>query len=223
MTQRAEPVLVEGDAPAKRGLNLNLSSRDLLLVVLLITALAGLAWFYLLYKPTRSSIQNLTTENQTLQSEIALGRKAKANLPALRKQVKDLTSKRDVFFAKLPKQAEVAQLLNQIRLAASNADVQFSSLNTSSSSSGAAVTTGVQMMPFSMTTQGTYAKTISFLRALENLPRFTRIKDIALTVDAEGSADPLIISTYDFEIFVYSGIPQPTNAASTAETTEVSQ
>lgn len=198
---------------------LKLSSRNLALLALVGAALAAMLWYFYLYTPTQLRIDELTAQNQLLETDILRGRAARANLPELRAQVAELRAERDVFLAQLPEQNDVAELLDQLRSAARSAGTSLTGLQNAGTPSE--VVPGVRLLNFSLATQGNYERTITFLRALEALPRFTRVQRVGLTANVESGADPGLDATYDFTVYVYTGVDETAVDATGVDTTGV--
>lgn len=184
---------------------LKLSSRNQALLALVGAVLAAVLWYFYLYTPTQLRIDELTAQNQALETDILRGRAARANLPELRAQVAELRAERDVFLSQLPEQNDVAELLDQLRSAARSAGTRLTGLQNAGTPSE--VVPGVRLLNFSLATQGNYERTIAFLRALEALPRFTRVQRVGLNanVGSGAGADPGLDATYDFTVYVYTG------------------
>ena len=215
----------DGSGPAS-GRSFALRGRSLALAAVAVSALLGILWYFYLYTPTQTRNQQLRLENQQLNTEVLQGRLARAKLPELRAEVTGLRAERDTFLALLPEQNEIAELLDQLRQAARDARVDFTGLQNVGPASE--VVPGVRLLNFSLATQGTYARTIAFLQSLEALPRFTRVQRVGLNADTGADtgtqADPRLAATYDFTIYVYTGVTAPDpnadpNAPATAEPT----
>ena len=194
------PKLGSGNAG---GAGIKLKGRELALIATAVSVLLGMLWYFYLYTPTTAQIEQLRSENGALEADIARGRSARANLPELRAEVARLKEERDVFLAQLPEQNEVAELLDQLRSAARDAKVSFMGLQ--NGGPGSEVVPGVRLLNFTLATEGNYARTIGFLRALEALPRFTRVQRVGLSAATDGGADPSLSASYDFTVYVYTG------------------
>ncbi|ADI14454.1 type 4a pilus biogenesis protein PilO [Truepera radiovictrix] len=182
--------------------SLKLSRRHLLMLSAAVTALGLMLWYFNLYTPTTLRLSELEASVQGLETQVALGRAARANLPALRGEIARLEAERDRFLVQLPPQREVAELLDYLREASSAAGVTLSALQ--HTGLGSASVEGVRPLGFSLSTQGTYGQTIAFLEALETLPRFARVERVGLSTN-ESSSDPLLSASYDFTVFVLAG------------------
>ena len=181
----------------------NLRQRDIALAVVVLTALVGAFWYFYPYSSAQERIAQLNEDIAGLEVQIRRGEAAKRNLPQLREAVAQLEADRRAFLAQLPRENEVAQLLDQLRDAANEAGVTFESLQ-STGARGEDVQ-GVRPLGFSMDTQGTYVETIDFLQTLEGLRRFTKIQQVGLSVDDQDSRDPNLSANYDFTVYVFTG------------------
>lgn len=193
-----------------------LKGRELALIAVAASALLGLLWYFYLYSPGKLTVQTLESENAQLQTDITVARAARARLPALRADIARLKEQRDSFLALLPEENEVAQLLDQLRSAARTAGVDFSGIT--NGGPAADIVPGVRQLNFTLATEGNYTRSILFLRALEALPRFTRVQRVAFGTAATGqetTANPSLSAGYDFTVYVYTGIDP--DAASTTD------
>lgn len=189
-----------------------LGGRERALLGIAVAALLGLLWYFYLYSPGKLTAQTLRDENAQLETDIVIGRAARASLPELRASIAKLKEERDSFLALLPEENEVAELLDQLRSAARTANVTFSGITNGGPSTD--VVPGVRQLNFNLATEGNYGRTIAFLRSLEALPRFTRVQSVALGTGAPGeettTADPTLSAGYDFTVYVYTGIDPDT-------------
>ena len=181
----------------------NLRQRDIALAVVVLTALIGAFWYFYPYTSTQERITELESEISRLETQIQRGEAARANLPQLRAAVAQLEADRRAFLAQLPRENEVAQLLDQLRVAANDAGVTFDTLQ-SNGARGEDVQ-GVRPLGFSMGTEGTYVETVDFLQTLEALERFTKIRQVGLSVNDQDSVNPPLSATYDFTVYVFTG------------------
>lgn len=181
----------------------NLRQRDWAIIVLVLTLAIGVGWFFLMYRPTQERIVQLESEIAQLDVQIQRGEAAQRNLPVLRAEIARLELVRAEFLAELPRESEVASLLDQLRNAARERGVTFSSL--SNVGARGEVVQGVRPLGFTMNTVGDYGSTLAFLQSLEELQRFTNINQVNLSIAADDSADPPIDSTFSFTVYVFTG------------------
>ena len=181
----------------------NLRQRDIALAVVVITALISVFWYFYPYSSAQERIATLNEDIARLETQIRRGELARDNLPQLREAVAQAEAERREFLAQLPRENEIAQLLDQLRGAADEAGVVFDTLQ-STGAQGQDVQ-GVRPLGFSMGTEGTYVETVDFLQTLESLRRFTKIRQVGLSVDDGASKDPTLSADYDFTVYVFTG------------------
>jgi Tfp pilus assembly protein PilO len=201
-----------------------LKQRDITIIVLVLTLLLGVLWYFYMFRPTQDRIVQLGTDIQGLEGQIQTGETAKANLPQLEEQlIKDLADKAD-FLATLPKESEVADLITTLRTSASNSQVELTSL--SQGGAGSEVIQDVRSISFNLATSGNYGQTMAFLDTLENLKRFTKVRQVGFGLEGDGVDDPNLNTTYDFNVYVYTGAetadPVTESTASEAQNTDAS-
>jgi len=159
----------------------NLRQRDWAIIFIVLSILAGVLWYFYMYKPTQEQITVLEDDIARLDIEIRRGEDARRNLPDLRLAVAQLEEDRRVFLAELPRESDVAGLIDQLRIQ------------------------DVRPIGFSVATQGTFGDTMTFLSRLEELQRFTKIQQVGLNLEDNTSTDPTINATYAFTVYVYTG------------------
>lgn len=185
------------------GLNLrNLRQRDIAIIAIVLSLVAGALWYFYMYRPTQDRIADLESSISLLDIEIRRGEDARNNLPDLRLAVAQLEEDRRVFLSELPTESEIAGLIDQLRVSAADSNVIVQSL-----SQGSAQETVQDVRPigFDVSTTGTYGETMSFLTQLEALQRFTKIRQVSLNIDDNTSSDPDLNATFNFTIYVYTG------------------
>lgn len=182
----------------------NLRQRDWAIIAIILTVAAGAAWWYFMYQPTQDRIAALELEIDQLETEVARGEAARRNLPDLREAVARLEIDRRRFLSEIPNERELASLFASLRETAVQTGVTFNAYNAPNVDDGNI--DDVTELTFDLTTQGTYAETVAFLRALETLQRFTQIESIDLNLDDETNpGNPIISASYEFRVFVYTG------------------
>lgn len=180
----------------------SIKQRDIALIAIVLSILAGALWYFYMYRPTQDRIAQLESDISLLDIEIQRGEDARNNLPDLRLAVAQLEEDRRVFLSELPLESDISGLIDQLRGSAAAADVLVNSL---SQGSAQEAIQDVRPIGFSVETQGTYSDTMSFLSSLEGLQRFTKISNVALSLDENTSADPFLNSSYNFTVYVYTG------------------
>lgn len=183
----------------------SLRQRDLAIAVIVLTLAAAALWFFYLYRPTQDRIADQEITISDLEVQVANGRRARENLPDLLAQ-RDLAERQyQAFLTQLPSEDEVADLIDQVRLGASDADVVLASIGR-----GRATDPGipdVRSIGVELSTSGSYAENVAFLQILEDLRRFTKIQSVALNSTSEGLdvADPELTAQFGLTVFVFTG------------------
>lgn len=179
-----------------------LRQRDLAIIAIVLSLVAGALWYFYMYRPTQDRITQLEADITRLDLEIRRGEDARRNLPDLRLAVAQLEEDRRVFLSELPRESDISGLIDQLRTSASNSDVLVERLSQGSASEQIQ---DVRPIGFSVATQGTYGDTMSFLSSLEGLQRFTKIGNVSLSLEDNSSVDPMLNASYDFTVYVYTG------------------
>src|SRR5690554_4131828 len=181
----------------------NLRQRDIALIILVLVLVVAGIWYLYMYRPALDRIAELEDERARLQVEVQRGEAAERNLPTLREEVAQLELERLAFLEELPRESEVADLLEQVRVSAETANVlvnQFSQGNVSESLQD------VRPLGFDFSTTGDYEQTMTFLQALEDLQRYTKIRQVSLSRGgSEESDNPDLDGNFSLTFYVYTG------------------
>jgi type IV pilus assembly protein PilO len=199
-----------------------LKQRDITIIVLVLTVLLGVLWYFYMFRPTQDRIAQLGTDIEGLDGQIQIGEAAKANLPLLEEQLAQAQADKADFLATLPKESEVADLIMTMRTSASDSGVILSSI--SQGGAGSEAIQDVRSISFNLATSGNFGNTMTFLDTLENLKRFTKVRQVGFSPEGEGVSDPSINTTYDFNVYVYTGSetadPEITDTAGAASSSD---
>lgn len=181
----------------------NLRQRDIAIITVVLTVLLAVAWYFLMYKPTQEEIVQRESRIASLQIELTRAERAKAVLPALRLELAAAEQARRDFLAELPLESEQAEVILQLREAAAESDVELLAIRRGASNE---TVQDVRPIGYTLNTTGSYAQSMGFLRRLEELERFTKIRSVRLA-GAEGGSptDPLLNATFDFTVYVFTG------------------
>ena len=181
----------------------NLKQRDIALIILVLVIVAAGLWYLYMYRPTLDRINELEDESARLQVEVQRGEAAERNLPTLREEVALLELERLAFLQELPRESEVASLLEQVRFSAETADVLLTQL---SQGSGSEPLQDVRPLGFDFSTTGDYLQTMTFLQSLEELQRYTKIRQVSLSRGgSEESDNPDLDGNFSLTFYVYTG------------------
>lgn len=178
-----------------------LKQRDWAIIFIVLSVIAAGLWYWYMYRPSQDRIESLEAEIARVNTQIERGEAARDNLPNLRLAVAELEQDRREFLSQLPAESEVADLLDSLRVSASQADVELTSVG---QGGGGEDIQDVRPIGFSLATAGSFAETMSFLGTLEALQRFTKIDQVSLSV-SEAVDDPDLNANYGFTVYVFTG------------------
>lgn len=179
-----------------------LRQRDIAIIMIVLSLLLGVVWYFYMYQPTQDNITMLEDDIARLEVEIRRGEDARANLPELRLAVAELEQDRREFLAQLPRESDVAGLIDALRVSAINSDMLVNGFGQSGASENVQ---DVRPIGFQINLQGTFQQTMDFLSRLEGMQRFAKIQRVGLNLDDNTSSDPSINSDFGFTVYVYTG------------------
>jgi len=179
----------------------NLRQRDIAIILVVLTIIAGVLWYFYMYQPSQDRVAELEAEIVRLETEIRRGEDARRNLPDLRLAVALLEEERRVFLSQLPTESEVAALIDSLRLTSEAAGV---TINSFSQGTGQTAVQNVRAIGFTVAANGTFVESMGFLDELENLQRFTRLNTVGLSV-ADDQVDPRLNTSVAFTVYVFTG------------------
>ncbi len=180
----------------------NLRQRDIAIIVLVLTVIAGVLWYFYMYQPSQDRIAELEADIQRLDVEIRRGEDARRNLPDLRLAVALLEEERRVFLSQLPTESQVAALIDSLRTSSEAAGVTIRSFSQGTAQSNVQ---DVRAIGFNVTADGRFVESMGFIDLLENLQRFTRLNTVGLSLAADDSEDPDLNTSVGFTVFVFTG------------------
>ncbi len=180
----------------------NLRQRDIAIIVLVLTVIAGVLWYFYMYQPSQDRILELEADIQRLEVEIQRGEDARRNLPDLRLAVALLEEERRVFLSQLPTESQVAALIDSLRTSSEAAGVTIRSFSQGSAQSGVQ---DVRAIAFNVSADGRFVESMGFIDLLENLQRFTKLNTVGLSLAADDSEDPNLNTSVGFTVYVFTG------------------
>ncbi len=187
----------------RNGFNLKkLRQRDIAIIMIVVSLLLGVLWYFYMYQPTQDRITLLEDDIARLDLDIRRGEDARRNLPELRLAVAQLEQDRRDFLAELPRESDVAGLIDALRVSALNSDMLVNGFGQSNASENIQ---DVRPIGFQINLQGTFQQTMEFLSRLEGMQRYAKVQRVGLNLDDNTSADPLINSDFGFTVYVYTG------------------
>ncbi len=180
----------------------NLRQRDIAIILLVLSVLAGVLWYFYMYQPSQERIADLEAEIQRLDVEIRRGEDARRNLPDLRLAVALLEEERRVFLSQLPTESQVAALIDSLRTSAEGAGITVQSFSQGTAQSGV---DDVRAIGFNVSAGGTFVESMGFVDLLQNLQRFTKLNNVGLSVATDDTEDPDLNTSVGFTIYVFTG------------------
>lgn len=186
----------------RSGRKFTLRQRDWAIIFIVLSLLVAVAWYFYMYQPTQDRIAGLEADISRLDVDIRRGEDARRNLPDLRLAVAQLEEDRRVFLSQLPRESDVAGLIDALRSSAANSDVMINRFSQGSASDSVQ---DVRPIGFDVSAQGSFQETMTFLAALEGMQRFAKIQRVSLSLDDNTSSDPAINSDFGFVVYVYTG------------------
>ena len=180
----------------------NLRQRDIAIIVLVLTVIAGVLWYFYMYQPSQDRIAALEADIQRLDVEIRRGEDARRNLPDLRLAVALLEEERRVFLSQLPTESQVAALIDALRTSSEAAGVTIRSFSQGTAQSGVQ---DVRAIAFNVSADGRFVESMGFIDLLENLQRFTKLNTVGLSLAADDSEDPNLNTSVGFTVYVFTG------------------
>ncbi len=179
-----------------------LRQRDIAIIMIVLSLGLGVLWYFYMYQPTQDRITMLEDDIARLDLDIRRGEDARRNLPDLRLAVAQLEQDRRDFLAQLPRESDVAGLIDALRVSALNTDMLVNGFSQANASENVQ---DVRPIGFQINLQGTFQQTMDFLSRLEGMQRFAKIQRVGLNLDDNTSSDPLINSDFGFTVYVYTG------------------
>lgn len=179
-----------------------LKQRDWAIIFIVLSVLAAVVWYFYLYSPTQDRISQLESDITRLDADIRRGEDARRNLPNLRLAVAELESDRREFLSQLPRESDIAGLIDSLRASALDSDVVIQSFGQGSAQEQVQ---DVRSIGFNISTGGTYGQTMDYLTRLETMRRFAKVGQVSLNIEDNTSADPLLNAAFSFTVYVYTG------------------
>ena len=180
----------------------NLRQRDIALILVVLTIIGGVLWYFYLYQPSQDRITALEAEILRLDVDIRRGEDARRNLPELRLAVALLEEERRVFLSQLPRASQVSNVIDDLRLSAEQAGVTIASFSQGTAS---ASIESVRPIGFTVASSGNFGDTMAFLEVLEGLQRYTKVNQVGLSQSSDESDDPDLSSDIGFTVYVFTG------------------
>lgn len=181
-------------------LNLSrLGQREWALLVMALTVVLALLWYFLLIVPLRQETETVRNEIATLIPERDRGRQAQRALPELRAAIAELQAERQAFLRALPREERLGEVLNALLSEAARSGVTVRALNRSPTS---APVPEVRAVNLALSLEGPFPETYTYLKRLEGLSRFSSISGLSLAVAGEPTPNPTLNTSLTLTLYM---------------------
>ena len=153
----------------------------LLLGVLIVAAFLLVGWFAK-YKEQKETLDAANAREVTLKSEFENKAKRAATLPILKRELVELEEQFAVLVKQLPTDAEIPNLIQELNQAGSNNSLQMSSTRPLKAEKDGPV----EILPYSISTKGSYDQFTKFAKDVGALSRIVVLNTVNVTTDKEG-------------------------------------
>lgn len=153
----------------------------LLLGVLVVVAFLVVGWF-VFYKEQKESLDTKQRQEETLKAEFDKKAKKAASLPVLKKELVELEESFAVLVKQLPTDAEIPNLIQELNQAGSNNSLQMSSTKPLPAQKDGPV----EILPYSISTKGSYDQFTKFAKDVGSLSRIVVLNTVNVTTDKDG-------------------------------------
>ncbi|MBP5788721.1 MAG: type 4a pilus biogenesis protein PilO [Neisseriaceae bacterium] len=153
----------------------------LLLGVLIVVAILAIGWFAK-YKEQKETLDAVNAEEVKLKSEFEDKAKRAATLPILKRELAELEESFAVLVKQLPTDAEIPNLIQELNQAGSNNSLQMSSTRPLPAQKDGPV----EILPYSISTKGSYDQFTKFAKDVGALSRIVVLNTVNVTTDRDG-------------------------------------
>ena len=153
----------------------------LLLGVLIVVAFLGLGWF-VKYKEQKENLDSAKATEETLKTEFKQKANKAAKLPILKQELIELEEQFAVLVKQLPTDAEIPNLIQELNQAGSNNSLQMSSTRPLPAQKDGPV----EILPYSISTKGSYDQFTKFAKDVGALSRIVVLNTVNVTTDQSG-------------------------------------
>jgi Tfp pilus assembly protein PilO len=188
-----------------------LTGQTIALIVVGVTILVALLWYFTMYQNTLAEQETLRTEIAELDQKIEVGNRAKANVATLCTTVVELRAQRREFLRALPSSEKFADILRILKTQVGNNGGRINSLNRTNSGAGAQLPAGIRSINTNIATEGPFSALTGTLQSLEGQQRFLRLDNINVAVitnnqdEAPKPTGPDLNSQISVIAYVYDG------------------
>lgn len=184
-------------------------NQQYVVIAVLMIAIAGAFWYFW-WDGKNTELQGLQKNLADLNAQIQELNVVKANLPALEKEVEQLSLRLEQLRRILPPAKETPDLMKRLQALASQSNLKLKSFTP-----GAAVQRDFyQEWPIEIQVEGTYPNLATFFDRVGRLPRIVNIGNLRTATAPKQSFTTTLTASYQAMTYVYAEPPaKPATAA----------
>lgn len=203
-----------------------LGQREIAFIVIGVTVLAAVGWYFLIYQPGQDQLRRLESSIQQLETQRQRGIQARNNIAALERAVAELQAQRDRFFEALPTTEQMSAVIDTLQANAAQTRVTLANLartpgsatdlqpraqpgTTAARAATPQVNLADVVQPFNVNiaVSGNFAAIFNYLLTIEDMTRFTKVRNLAITGGSGIGevSDPELSSNLQLQVYTYTG------------------
>lgn len=182
-------------------MNMDMSTKRIGAVTAVAVVVLVAAWYLALFSPQKSHLAKAHKAQAAAEQQVGSLESQVAGLRALQRQIPADKTKLAAYDNAVPDNPQLASAIRLIQGAANASGVHLSAIGPSNATT--ASTTGVPTVPVSLTTTGSYSQLMSFISALDSMPRTLVVNGI--NISGQGAS---LGGQFNTSIF-YAGQPTP--------------
>jgi type IV pilus assembly protein PilO len=190
-----------------------LKQRDIALIAIVLTVLLLIMWYFFMFQKVQDDIQAKNTELEGINKQLQDAQAAVASLPTLRQAVKELKDQKEAYLRRLPKAADLANVIDEVRnnIDASQADLTSIGQTAGGTTAvGGVIPAGVQPIVLNLGLNGKFDSIYRVLQSIEKMQRFTTLNTLDLTMGSPESFDPVLAVKLSMTVYTFdSGATAP--------------
>jgi len=172
---------------------LKLTKRAKLIIFIVFLIVFAYINYAFVYQPRNDIIKQLDQRINTLEEEIAEGKRIAARLDDLKKEYAELTERLQFVEVLLPKEKDIPDFLVLLQDTMDEFNINFTNFSPQNLSQERDAI--YARLPITMTYNANYFEVIKFLDRLENFPRIVDIRDLKLNPSGENKENVNVTMT----------------------------
>jgi type IV pilus assembly protein PilO len=186
-----------------------LSGQNIALIVIAVSVLVAVAWYFTLYTNTLTESDGIRTEITALNERKQVGERARTNVISLCQVVSDLERQKAEFLRALPSNEQFSSLLDTLRIQAGAGGGRLNSVSRSAGGASSAVPAGVKSISVTMSLEATFDGIRTLLASFEQQQRFLKVETVSLAPGSTSTdpnaqlSNPLLTSAMSMTAYIY--------------------